>query len=122
MTDPVCKLCGHVANSAPHRWGSDDYVKHDFEPGIDPVACLRELNAEIKNWQAGAYDGLLHVSERLEALIQELETAQQRELSAEKDLAQLCKDMREWFEDLDPEVRARANKQWFYGFLGVYER
>lgn len=33
-SEPKCKVCGHVADSAPHRWGSDDFVKHDFEPDI----------------------------------------------------------------------------------------
>jgi hypothetical protein len=29
--EPRCKVCGHDEDSAPHRYGSDDYVKHEFE-------------------------------------------------------------------------------------------
>jgi hypothetical protein len=43
-----CKVCGHVADSAPHRWGSDDYVQHEFVPesqadADDRLRLQREL-------------------------------------------------------------------------------
>jgi len=47
-SDPKCKVCGHVADSAPHRWGSDEVVKHDFEPDerslSDRVADLEAMS------------------------------------------------------------------------------
>jgi hypothetical protein len=46
--EPRCKVCGDVADSAPHRFGSDDHVKHDFVPNDstadDRVAALEAMS------------------------------------------------------------------------------
>lgn len=37
--EPRCQVCWHVADSAPHRWGSDDYTKHEFVPARQPESA-----------------------------------------------------------------------------------
>lgn len=46
------------------------------------------------------------------------ERAEKRAEKAEREVAELCCNMREWIEGLDAESRlSSVGKQWFYGFL-----
>lgn len=87
------------------------------------AAALQKLMDErdmkervLQHWklQAGHWQGRAEAAESLHLACMD-DAATQRDR-----LAKLCKDMREWFEKLDPPIRG-ADKQWFYGFLNNYE-
>jgi hypothetical protein len=61
---PLCVICGQGHDSAPHRFGSDDYVRHDFEPTVGEgvarravwflvIATLAIMAASLFGWCGG---------------------------------------------------------------------
>jgi chromosome segregation ATPase len=120
-------LESEVAAALQKLMDERDTWRAEFESAMDRLRDMREraeaAEAKVKELVEALEAHDVHVGMTAKSRVQAILAGRRiaLEVKAETELAQLCKDMREWFEKLDQPV-SRADKQWFYGFLGAYEK